>query len=305
MRLFLTGSLKYNTPQPDPLLSLGGYLSSSPLSNNTLNNLFGAISQSTLQAPKKEYRAVILRNETGTALTNIDLFYENFSNQPLVTLRMALVTLAADGCGGFEMESINGINSSPLSATFKNNLGENNALSIPSLPINGLIGLWIERSFNVTAIKSALSCETLLANYDIVDVNQVSTIQTVADVADSLNETYFFLDTTNDHYYVWLDTGAGDDPLILGREGIRVSVTTNDSASNVASKIAAQLILLVDSRGDVITTVDSSTITVTQQLPGSLPSPTAQTSGFTTAIITQGTNGGAELIEDIGLSFSW
>jgi len=304
MRLYHTGALTYNTPQPESEKNLGGLVASSPLANGTLNNLFGGISQSTLQNPKKEYRAVVLKNE-GTLATDIQLYYTNNSSSPLATFKMALVALASDGCGGYEMESIPGVNSAPINAIFKNNLAAANALVIPSLPINAEIGIWIERSLNAKAIKDSQTCDDIMANYELADVNQVSEVNCLGNVADSLNGTYFTFDTVNERYYVWLDSNNGVDPLVEGREGVRVEINSTSGASTIAVKIKDQLNLLVDSQGDIVTTIAGDAVVMTSQLAGGYTAPTAGTSGFSPSITTAGVTGDIETVEDLEITISW
>lgn len=72
-------------------------------------------------------------------------------------------------------------------------------------------------------------------------------IDCVADVAGSLNDTYFTLGSINGtpadvEYYVWFNVnGAGTDPSLAGRTGIEVELDTNDSAADVATTLAAAL----------------------------------------------------------------
>lgn len=74
-------------------------------------------------------------------------------------------------------------------------------------------------------------------------VKQSTTITTNADVANSLDGKYFYLNTANDetNYYVWFKTVAGTDPAISGKTGIKVQLATNDSAITVATKLANKL----------------------------------------------------------------
>jgi hypothetical protein len=74
---------------------------------------------------------------------------------------------------------------------------------------------------------------------------QIETITTVADVANSLNGTYFNLQTAQDQglYYVWFKTSGGplSDPAPVGRTGIRVDISTGGTASQVASAIRTKI----------------------------------------------------------------
>lgn len=67
----------------------------------------------------------------------------------------------------------------------------------------------------------------------------ISTITAVADVAGSLNSTYFLASSATADYYFWFDDGAGVDPAIAGRTGIHVTYTDGDSASTLGGLIRA------------------------------------------------------------------
>lgn len=68
------------------------------------------------------------------------------------------------------------------------------------------------------------------------EIEQQDCVQTVADVADSLDGTYFLL---GDTHYVWMDGPVAADPAPAGRTGIAVAYTANDSAATIAGLIAA------------------------------------------------------------------
>ncbi len=74
---------------------------------------------------------------------------------------------------------------------------------------------------------------------------EIQTITTVADVANSLNGTYFNIQSAQDRglYYVWFKTSSGavSDPAPAGRTGIRVDIATGATASQVATEIRTKI----------------------------------------------------------------
>lgn len=73
---------------------------------------------------------------------------------------------------------------------------------------------------------------------------ETSDFTTVADVAGSLAGRYFGITSAFNlnRYYVWFRvSGSGSDPLVANRTGIRIDLTTGDTANNVALKIATQI----------------------------------------------------------------
>lgn len=66
-------------------------------------------------------------------------------------------------------------------------------------------------------------------------------VTTVADVMDSLHETYFLFSTPSTEYFVWLDTGMGTPPVVSGRTAIQVEIDTGDTAAAIATAIATDV----------------------------------------------------------------
>ncbi len=116
----------------------------------------------------------------------------------------------------------------------------------------------------------------------------VQTIALVADVAGSLNSTYFLLNSGNNAslFYVWFDDGGGVDPLIAGRTGVPITYTDDDSAATIGATMAAAIAALGGAA--LFSTSGTSTVTVTNLVAG----PTAQAvdgaapTGFTFALTT-------------------
>ena len=85
----------------------------------------------------------------------------------------------------------------------------------------------IDSNGNITKIK-----------YLVGTVQETTEVITNADVAGSLNNTYFILASTFDQvqFYVWYNVnGTGIDPNIAGAIGIEIPILTNDSAAVIAA----------------------------------------------------------------------
>lgn len=304
MILYYTGALDEGKIQTEPRISLGNHVSGSIVPNASLNNLFGEISDYALDRKVTEYRAVALKNTTGAVVSGAQLYYQNISTSPIVNIRMAVVILQQDNCGWY-MEKIPSSLSKPLYATFLDNRELINAISLPDINPDEYIGIWIERSFNANAVAAAHSCAALIAAYQQEPINQIATITTIADVADSLHETYWFLNTPDNGFFIWYDTGGGTMPVITNREPIRIAITTGDSADTIAALTAAQLNSILTPRGELSATVLLNVITITNTQPGLSSAPTAQTSGFTASVVVAGASGEQEHEENIALTVVW
>ena len=124
---------------------------------------------------------------------------------------------------------------------------------------------------------------------------EVSRVVTVADVAGSLNNKYFFLNAALDatKYYVWFNVNsAGTDPALAGYTAIPVALATGASANSVASAIQAA----VDALAPFVATVSTNTVTITNASVGSTTDlsdgPTGSSTGFTLSVVTQGQTAG-------------
>ena len=94
------------------------------------------------------------------------------------------------------------------------------------------------------------------------------TVALVADVAGSLNSTYFLLNSGNNAhlYYVWFDDGGGVDPMIAGRTGVQVTYTDDDTAATLGASMATAIAALGGSA--VFTATGTSTVTITNLVAG-------------------------------------
>lgn len=120
-------------------------------------------------------------------------------------------------------------------------------------------------------------------------VVEITEVDTVADVANSLNGTYFLLNSANDitSYYVWYKTSGGveTDPSLSGKIGIRVDIVTGDSANTVAIKTRDSIAAIVS---DFTTSASANTVTITNVNEGYADAATSGTSGFTITVTQVG-----------------
>jgi len=72
---------------------------------------------------------------------------------------------------------------------------------------------------------------------------QIVDVSCAADVATSLDGTYFIISSINVDYYVWFYISAAD-PAVAGRTGIKVTITANASASTVAAALNVAINLI-------------------------------------------------------------
>lgn len=115
----------------------------------------------------------------------------------------------------------------------------------------------------------------------------VQTIQPRADVAGNLNSKYFLLNSGNNThlYYVWFNVNsAGVDPMIAGRTGVPVAVSTGDSAATIGGLMATAIAGLASSAD--FTATGTTTVTVTNLVTGPFAPAVDGNSGFTFTLTT-------------------
>ncbi len=123
---------------------------------------------------------------------------------------------------------------------------------------------------------------------------QSQTVTTAADVAGSLNSTYFLLSSINTvtgvqkNFYVWFNiNSAGVDPVVAGRTAIPITGATNVAANTLATSIRAALNALT---GDFVATGATSAVIITNVNPGPVTAAADGTAptGFTFGTATAG-----------------
>jgi hypothetical protein len=116
--LYLTGaqaslSKSSEIPQTDVAKSLGGYISSSPVPNNSLNELFDSLSMTTLKNKQRETIAIALVNKFDKVVKNIRL-KTLVDKTNIAKFRIAAVSIGKD----MLMEHINNRYDEPIQAEF-------------------------------------------------------------------------------------------------------------------------------------------------------------------------------------------
>lgn len=132
-------------------------------------------------------------------------------------------------------------------------------------------------------------------------VAEIHTIKCIADVAGSLNDTFFYIEgivaTTlrRKQFYVWMNiNAAGTDPSIAGMTGLEIAVATNATADTIATAIHTA----IDAEAEFGSAAVTDTVTVTNADKGEIKTlfDSAVPTGFTFAVTTPGYNPGYALV---------
>lgn len=131
---------------------------------------------------------------------------------------------------------------------------------------------------------------TAVAIASLTNVAEVTTVQCVADVSDSLQNKYFLLYSAENLtvHGIWYGNGGGGDAQPTNTAvdtWSKVTYTTNDVANTIASLTQA----VVDGLSDFGATVSTDTVTVTNAATGiATDASDAGSTGFTLTVTTQG-----------------
>jgi hypothetical protein len=159
MRLYYTNISTNGGVQTRPDLSLGGFISSSVVSNDRYKNLFSDVSCYSVQENKDEYIGLALLNETGADVQNVT-FYFTYPEQRQKDIEIAFVSFNAND----EMEIIPNSYSAPYNATFNAADGELNAITIGTIAADEKVGIWFKKILNIDNITEEYSNESLEEN---------------------------------------------------------------------------------------------------------------------------------------------
>lgn len=158
MQLYYTVVSSEGEYQSKPILSLGGYRSSSPVPSGEFGKIFSNISVLSLERLLPEYICLILYNNESITQENIKIWLD-LTSTSLCKFRLGIQTLNPDGLS----EVIPTPNSKPLSVIFEESFSEEDSFEIESiLPEKG-VAIWIERKFdeNSEEYKNRVSCDEL------------------------------------------------------------------------------------------------------------------------------------------------
>ena len=154
--------------QPKPEFSLGGYMSSSPVPNGILGNLFSELSLLTLDKLQDEFIGLILYNEQTTPSNDVELYFNypapDLNGNPTNIYKYYIASVQLNTTGQ-PMENILNRNAQPFNATFYDAAGQSEAVNLGVIPSQTGLALWIKRSVISDNIKLLFDPTTLDNNF--------------------------------------------------------------------------------------------------------------------------------------------
>lgn len=159
MKLYYTVAAGYNVNQDNPVNSVGGYKSATPVSNDLLDSLFDELSLRTMNTTEAQYKAIVLVNESAEKATNIQLYFSAPEGQTTYcNFMIAAVQMSKDFEGNPVMEKIQNMYAKPFHAQFFNATIQE-PVGLGDLEPGQMLGLWLSRTPNK---------EVILKDYDNV-----------------------------------------------------------------------------------------------------------------------------------------
>lgn len=187
-----TGS---TTTQTDSSKSLGGFISTSPIGNAMLGNIFGDISQLTRSTNKLECRVIAIKNIGDAAATNITLQINyprsddasdsdnqvDYVNILSGFIKIGYIVPTADQCGDLYSEALPTPYSIPFGATLVD--ASIVPLSLPDIAVNGYVCIYLQRTLNPIFLEP-------LSTKELVDImNDLVTLDAREDIPMLLHWT--------------------------------------------------------------------------------------------------------------------
>lgn len=147
-----------------------------------------------------------------------------------------------------------------------------------------------------------ISSATVGVKSNSEDVNTGLFIKNTAGIEPiSLNNKYFYINSANNvvQYYVWYNVnGAGVDPLVPGKTGVMVAISTGSTSQIVAQATKTSL----DALGNFITNIDSDTLLITNNLIGVTTFASENNTDFLVFVQKAGKN--RELLTTLNLAYN-
>lgn len=151
MQLFYSGAFDNGRAQPDASLSLGGFISGSPIANSSIANIFPDITSNLVAKNLPDVRLIVLTNTTGVDVGGVTIYTNRGT---YATLKIAAVAPAIDSCSRKVFEKILSGNSLPFQASLATHEGSGSAIAVGTILAGASIGIWIERDLDLTQFTS-------------------------------------------------------------------------------------------------------------------------------------------------------
>jgi len=144
----------------DPNASLGGIISTTQITDNSLHNLFDKISGAEAEAGDTEYRCFFIKN-THATLTYQSVKVYIYTNTPSTDTDVNISVATETGS---PVQTIANESTAPTAQTFSNPTNIGTALNIGDLAAGASKAIWVKRT--VSALASAYANDNVVIKFE-------------------------------------------------------------------------------------------------------------------------------------------
>lgn len=153
MILLYTGAPIPEQTQENPAVSLGGYISITPVPNSISENLFDKVTKQELVTKQRQTRIIAIKNTTEAVVTNIEIWI--VSDSSVFEYKMiGLIPTLDVSCNKYYFEKLSSDKQLPLTGTPTVYDEQSNSLDHASLDDQSYLGIVIVREIKQTFLDS-------------------------------------------------------------------------------------------------------------------------------------------------------
>jgi len=143
-----SGSAGNSAAQPDPNASLGKYISTTVITDNTLNNLFDDISGDENAASTVDYRCVFIHNSHASLTLQSPKAWISAEVSNGASVAIGLDTTAASAIGSASAQALTIANetTAPAGVSFSAPTTKGAGISLGNIPAGQCIAIWVRRT---------------------------------------------------------------------------------------------------------------------------------------------------------------
>lgn len=153
----LTGSAGNSTAQGDPNASLGKYISTTELTDNSLHNLFDVVSGAENAASTIDYRCIFIHNAHATLTYYSAVVYISSQVSGGASISIGLDTTAASAINSSSAQALTiaDENTAPSGVSFSAPTTAATGISLGDIPAGQTIAVWVRRTCSASAAKDS------------------------------------------------------------------------------------------------------------------------------------------------------
>lgn len=157
LKFYLSGG----ADNSDPDASLGGVISTTEITTDTLNNLFDDVTGDEHTAGDTEYRAIFFKNNSAETAYNAKIWIESNTTAADDTLEIGI-----EAAVGSPIQTVADESTAPTAISFSSAAGQANAIAIGAMSAGDVIGVWVKRIVTAGTTPAATNTATIKCYVD-------------------------------------------------------------------------------------------------------------------------------------------